>query len=503
MNILVNSRQMKQLDKNTTEHFKIPSMVLMERAAVSTADEIEGYMKKTDQRGRTKRISPILLVCGAGNNGGDGLAIGRILFQRGYEVVMVMPEEHGTISPQTRLQLEICTAYGLSVKLKIPKQEYAVVVDALFGIGLTRELSESHAALIDEMNRIDSYKVAVDIPSGIHADTGQIMKTAFCAHLTVTFAYAKLGLLWYPGADYAGRVIVTEIGIEGRSFLEEQPLVSELGKEDLSRIPKREQDSNKGSFGRVLVAAGQKNMAGAGFLSANAAYVTGAGLVKVFTQESNRIVIQQLLPEAVLETYEPDQVFERALKDAAGWASVIAAGPGIGTKRSAKAIVKTILETAEVPVVLDADALNVLSEHKEWLKAAKAKVIITPHLGEMARLLQMSISDMKKQLLQVALNFAREYNVICVLKDTRTVTALPDGRAFVNTSGNSGMATAGSGDVLTGIIAGLLAQGMQPEEAAPFGVYIHGAAADFMVKTTGTYGLLARDIIKGIPMVIR
>lgn len=494
MNILVDSRQMKMCDSNTIHHFGVPSLVLMERAALGVTEEIE---KRVQSQGQ------ILLVCGTGNNGGDGLAVGRILLQHGYKVTVVMPGDLSKVSAETEKQLEICNAYGIEIQRQIPKKEFDVVVDAIFGIGLSRDLQGTYFELIEQMNEIEAYKVAVDIPSGIHADTGAVMGIAFQADITVTFAFQKLGLRLYPGTEYAGQTVVKDIGIGAESFLEEKIVNYELEDKDLYKIPKRPNYSNKGTFGKVLVVAGHKNMAGAAFLSGKAAYVTGAGLVKIWTEEANRQVIQQLLPEAVMGVYEPKQPKIEELKESIDWADVIVAGPGIGTEETAEEMIKVILENAKVPVILDADGLNIVAKHKEWLKAAKTTLIVTPHLGEMARLIEKSIFDMKKQLLQVAREFAEEYNVICVLKDARTIIALPDGTTYINTSGNNGMATGGAGDVLTGVLAGLIAQRMEVKQAAPLGVYLHGIGADRMIVQTGTYGMMAQDIAEGVRMVMK
>ncbi len=505
MEILVTGSQMKQCDKNNIETFGMPSLVLMERAALGVAEEIEGYFAG---QGRERERSA-LIACGHGNNGGDGLAIGRILWQRGYKTTILMPQGNGKLSEETKVQKEILSKYGIAITDAMPSQEFGVIVDALFGIGLTRELQGVYREYIEGMNRKTGLKVAVDIPSGIHADTGAVMGIGFRADVTVAFAYAKLGLLLYPGAEYAGRVLVKEIGISRHSFLGEQPSVFALGTEDIGLIPARAPYSNKGTFGKVLTIAGQKNMAGAAFLSGMASYVTGAGMVRVFTEEANREILQALLPEAILTTYggagnQPGQEenLEKQLEEALSWATVAAAGPGLGTGKRARRLIKHLLKKAEIPVVLDADGLNLAAESPEWLKEAKAPVIVTPHLGEMARLTGSSIPKIQQGLLQEARAFAAEYHVVCVLKDARTVTALPDGRAYVNTSGNHGMATAGSGDVLSGVLAGLIAQGMEPGQAAPVGVYLHGAAADRQAAEAGAYGMAARDILGGIRSVL-
>ncbi|MCI9137704.1 MAG: NAD(P)H-hydrate dehydratase [Lachnospiraceae bacterium] len=498
MEVLVDSRQMKLCDKNTIECFKVPSLVLMERAALCMTEEIDRHLsllKQYDER-------TALIVCGCGNNGGDGLAVGRMLWQKGYDVTIVMPPGERNVSEETQAQIDILNCYGIEIVNDIPDSSCDVVVDALFGIGLTRELEGVYLDYVIQMNQKKGLKVAMDIPSGIHADTGEVMGAAFSADVTVTFAFLKPGLLLYPGAGYAGEILVREIGIDAHSFLEEKPFLYSAEQADLKKIPARKSCSHKGTFGRVLTAAGHKNMAGAAFFSAKAAYKTGAGLVRILTEEANRVVLQQLLPEAVLSTYEKETLKEQLSEDIK-WASVIVAGPGLGTGEQAEVMVKTILEQAEVPVILDADGLNITANHLEWLKEAKAPVIVTPHMGEMERLTGKCISDMKGSILQTAGEFARAYHVICVLKDARTVTALPDGRVYINRSGNSGLAAGGSGDVLTGILAGLIAQGMESTQAAPLGVYLHGLSADKKVPEVGTYGMTAQDVIEGIAQVLK
>ncbi len=602
MEIVLNSSQMKQCDKTTIETFGMPSLVLMERAALGVAEEIErhlaiGYPAVTvcwegspgcpaAGYGHGNKKYSALIACGHGNNGGDGLAIGRLLWQKGYQVTILMPPSNGKLSEETKVQKKILGNYGIAITDEMPSQAFDVIVDALFGIGLTRDLQGIYREYIAGMNGKTGLKVAVDIPSGIHADTGAVMGAAFRADVTVTFAFAKLGLLLYPGAEYAGKVLVKDIGISrhslpgaglpawdnsrhGLSGMEThpgaggQPPVFSLGPEDLSMVPARKAYSNKGTFGKVLVAAGQKNMAGAAFLSGNAAYATGAGLVKIFTEEANREILQGLLPEAILATYSegkeleeetlsgastasncvgkeleeetlsgasavsngrkkdleeeilPEAILatysgeksgegqlEKLLGEALSWATAAVVGPGLGTGETARRIVRFALKEAEIPLILDADGLNLVAKAPEWLKGAKAPVIVTPHLGELARLTGSSIPDIQQGLLQAARAFAAEYHVICVLKDARTVTALPDGRAYINTSGNHGMATGGAGDVLTGVLAGLIAQGMDLEQAAPAGVYLHGAAADRQAAELGAYGMTARDIVSGIRAVL-
>jgi NAD(P)H-hydrate epimerase len=326
--------------------------------------------------------------------------------------------------------------------------------------------------------------------------------------VTVTFSYEKVGMRLFPGQDFCGNIICRSVGIDDRSFLVREhrghaPGIAAFTKEDLSRIPARKSDSNKGSYGKVLVIGGSVDMAGAAIFSARAAYLSGCGLVRILTPEENRIIIQSALPEAVLSCYQSKKPEKDMIMGALQWADVIVCGPGLGKSETAKLLVHTVLEHAAVPVVLDADALNIISEETEILQRPHTQLVLTPHLGEMARLCGVTISYIKDHLLESAQEFARTYNVILAQKDARTITSIPCGMTYVNLSGNNGMATGGSGDVLTGIIAGLIAQGAEPSLAAPLGVYIHGLAGDTGVKTLGHYSLTAGGLLTALPEVFR
>lgn len=503
MRILVDSQEMKLCDANTIEHFKVPSMVLMERAALSVVAEIE---KRNIDTGKC------LVVCGLGNNGGDGLAIARMLHLKGCDVTVVCDMKAEKATEQTRQQYEIIRQYGLKVvadlnDAKVKNTTYTLIIDAIFGVGLTREIQGKWKDTILTMNEMVGYKLAVDIPSGVHGDDGQLMGCGFEADITITFAYMKKGLLLYPGYRYAREVVVTDIGIGEQSWLERKPTAFAYETSDVKQMPQRKPHSNKGSYGRVLVIAGKENMAGAAFFSGKAAAMTGCGLVKIFTEDVNRTIIQQLLPEAVLDTYSMEQTgteqFEQKLTEHLNWADVVVLGPGLGTGQGAVNIVRSVLKSSQIPLVIDADALNIISQNPVLLKEFCGTAVITPHLGEMARLTSKTIDEIRENIITVAVDFAKEYNVICVLKDARTITAFPDGHHFINTSGNQGMATAGSGDVLTGIIAGLSAQGMMISEAAAFGVFLHGMAGDVIKEETGSYSMMASDIMEGIRRVTR
>lgn len=493
MKYLVNSREMRQYDQITSGHFKVPSLLLMEQAALACTEELEKCIDKAQA---------VLIVCGTGNNGGDGLAVGRMLMLKGYQVEIVLVGDRKKASEQNARQQEILLAYGVELKDKIPDGEtYGNVIDAIFGVGLTREIGEPYKSVIEEMNKKSGLKVALDVPSGVSADDGAILGVAFRADITITFAFDKVGLHLWPGNECCGQIVVKEIGITKRSFLEQFPEVKALEPCDLELLKNRPSHSNKGTFGKVLVIAGSVNMAGAALLAGKSAYASGCGLIRILTPEENRIVIQTGLPEAVLSTYCSKETEWEGLEKVLEWADVILCGPGIGISACSKMLVEQVLRKAKVPVVLDADALNIISFNTKLLLDAQTDVIVTPHLGEMSRLIRRSVADIQKNLLDTAKEFARTYHVTCVLKDERTVIATARGELFLNLSGNSGMATAGSGDVLAGCISGLLAQRMRICNAVPLGVYLHGAAGDMMVQKTGQNGLMASDICEGIRCV--
>jgi len=485
MKRIVNSMEMKWLDSNTIDHFGIPSLVLMERAALSVVASMPPQLSQH---------STVLVVCGNGNNGADGLAAARLLAQRGCSVIVAQMPDHGRRSKENQIQLHILEQYGIPVFDDIPNGRYACVLDALFGVGLSRAPQGVYADWIDRMNCLEGYKVAVDLPSGVSSDTGQVYDAAFLADLTITFAYAKIGQLLYPGRAACGQVKVADIGITDESWLKRRPSCFAPEKRDLCTIPQRPARSNKGTFGKVLVIAGSADMAGAALFSAKAAYQAGCGLVKICTPAENRAVLLGALPEAILSCYGAGGPDEKKLLSEIACADVVLLGPGIGMDDTAFRITETVLRSADQPLVIDADGLNQIAAHPDFLQYAKPSWILTPHPGEMARLTAKTIPQVLESLLETACAFAGQYKVTCVLKDAATVTAAADGTAYLNTSGCSAMAKGGSGDILSGIIASFLAQGMEPKQAAYMGVYVHGLAGEESAKKTGAYGLLARDL---------
>ena len=509
---------MKQYDTNTMEVFGIPSMVLIERAALAAVEELESDGLQPESR--------ILIACGTGNNGADGLVMARLLHLKGHTVQILTVGNRSKATPENKKELEIAKNYGIPVigaeellnsfrqpgksedgkTVECREDRYDIVADAVFGVGLSRRIEGIYGQLLECMNALRGKKLAVDIPSGIDADDGSVLGVAFRADLTVTFSYEKVGMRLFPGQSYCGCIVCRSVGIDDNSFLTHtergrEPLAAAFTPEDLVLIPARRPHTNKGSYGKVLVIAGSVNMAGAAIFSARAAYLSGCGLVRILTPEENRTIIQSTLPEAVLTTYNSKKTEMESVIAALQWADVIVCGPGLGTGDAAHRLVQSVLKNAAVPVIMDADALNIIAEETDMLRKPHTDLIVTPHLGEMARLQGVTVSYIQDHLTESAEEFARTYNLICVLKDARTITAIPYERTYVNLSGNNGMATGGSGDVLTGVIAGLVAQGAKPELAAPLGVYIHGLAGDEAAETSGRYSLMAQTLLEALPKV--
>ena len=515
MRRIVNGPEMKEMDRYTIDKMGVPSCVLMERAALAVVDEMEKHFENTKCRQR------ILCICGGGNNGGDGVAIARILYLHGYdaEIYMMGNPDHRT--EETCHQLEIAQNYQVPLVNNLRLQEYTTIVDAIFGVGLDRAIEGKYRDVLKAVNEVSAWKVAVDLPSGVSSTTGAELGIAFRADLTVTFAFGKTGLCLYPGKMFAGRVVTADVGIyENPDLL---PSSGVLEKKDLLKLPERIVNGNKGTFGKVLVVAGSRGMCGAAYLCAEGAFAAGAGMVKILSDEENRIPLQTLLPEAM---YADDSGGEDAWSDAVRWCDVIVIGPGLGQSEKSERKTEFFLASAEKtkkPVILDADGLNLLSKNPDWKKYfCHSQVICTPHPGEMSRLSKklinreensgqennpvLSINEIQNDLVRTASDFARQNDVVCVLKDAVTVIASPQKDfCWINQSGNPGMATAGSGDVLSGILAGIVCAFRQDPadlaEQAAFGVFLHGLAGDAAAKDRGIYGMKAGDIARALAEV--
>lgn len=511
MKYIVTAEEMKYYDNNTIERIGIPASVLMERAALAALNLVE-QCRKPEQG-----LCRVLVMAGMGNNGGDGLSLARLLSERGYDVEVWCVGQREKASGQW-LQQEAVLAHYPVRQAEYGKQagheaqaeqaepgkpaftkEYDVLVDALFGIGLSRELSGEYARAVEQFNEMRGWKLSLDIPSGVDSDTGEIRGCAVRADATVTFGFCKRGLALYPGCLYAGRVSVAEIGISERAFFGKVPALFAYEEGEKGLLPERRPDGNKGTFGKVLLLAGGPGMAGAAVLAARAAYRAGAGMVKVLTGEENRVILQLAVPEAL---FGREEELEAALE----WADVAAAGPGWGKSPRTAELLRRVLQESSLPLVLDGDALNLLSEQEELQELLREQtengraVVLTPHVGELSRLTGIAVQELKRNLQGYGTGLAARLHAVVAAKDARTFICREKGPCCVNLTGNSGMATAGSGDVLAGLTAGLLAQGMEPFAAASAGAWLHGQAGNRAAAKSGQYSCTAGEIVEEIKL---
>lgn len=485
---------MKAADSYTIREKKIPSLILMERAARTFVETV--MERKLD-------LSNVCVVCGSGNNGGDGFAIARLLLEKGGCVTAVMAGNPDHCTEETLRQMELFREAGGTVGNSFEEGEYSILIDAVFGAGLSRRVEGDYLACIEAMNRSGGVKLAVDVPSGVSTTTGEVATSAFRADLTVSFQCAKLGCVLYPGRDYAGEVTVTDIGVDTSVLEGDREAAYALEEKDIkTMLPERRPNSHKGDYGKALIIAGSRGMAGAAYLAALAAYRTGAGLVQIYTPEENRTILQTLLPEAIIRCY--DFFDEKELLRLLNWADVVSIGSGLGTSDKSRRILQTTLENVQVPCVVDADGLNLLAEHSRYLsRLPHDQFVFTPHMKEMSRIVKKPVEELQRNRMEILTQFTGEAQITCVLKDARTCICRQGEHPYVNLSGNAAMAKAGSGDVLAGVITGLIAQGMTCFDGAVLGVYLHGLAGEAAREEKGIYSVLARDLADAVGTVLK
>ena len=496
MKRILTGEEKREIDRYSIEVLGVPALMLMEEAALALA----GCVRETVPEG-----SWVLAVCGSGNNGGDGIAAARILFGWGYEAEILMIGDLSHATAQVEAELSLAREAGVCI-CKEPEEfrrekalsEYDLLIDAVFGIGLTREVKGSYASWIEAMNESKVPVIAADIPSGIEASTGRVLGCAVRAAKTVTFGEMLLGLVRYPGAEYAGRVQAVDIGFPEEASARIPTTRITYEKSDLAKLPARRPYSNKGTYGRVLVMAGSKEISGAAYLAAKAAYRMGAGLVRILTHEANRTILGTLVPEALFSICTDDAKKDLpVIREAISWADVIVAGPGLGRGAWGQRLTAAAL-ASEKPAVIDADGIRHLGNMD---LGVPEQVILTPHLKEMADFLGTTVAEIAADPEGILRGLSEDCRGKIVLKDARTF--VKDGQmVYINTSGNSGMATGGSGDVLAGMIGGLLAQKCEPGEAARLGVYLHGLAGDAAAARLSEYSLMAGDLIDALPEVL-
>lgn len=539
MEYLVTAAEMRAYDTYTIEQVGIPAMVLMERAALAVTKRVLAAL--TDRPGR------VLCVCGTGNNGGDGFCVARLLADKGIPVDTVLVGDSSRITKETATQIAVLKHYGITPQLflgaakpkvqgKCPAAmspdrvfagEYAVIVDALFGTGLSREVTGSYKEAIAAINAMNGVKIAVDIPSGIDADTGAVWGEAVRADETVALAFYKRGHFLYPGASYAGKVVLADIGITQRSFRDKIPSMYTLNEPPGEYMPKRRSDGNKGTFGKLLIVAGSAGMAGAALLAGESGYRMGAGMVKLVIPKAIREIVQERLPEALIQTYSGhnglDKEEEQLFIENMNWAKAVVIGPGLSVCESGRSFLKLAMNESNMPLVIDADGLNMLAEDTMLFERLKERgnAILTPHMGELARLLSKTTAAVVANETASVEEAAKATGCIVVGKSARTHVCRQGSPLFLNTAGNDKMATAGSGDVLAGMIGAILVQTKEAfadseetdkavynemraqrlYECAMTGVYIHACAGDAAAQKAGRAGMPASDIIKGISLL--
>ncbi|PIR16235.1 MAG: bifunctional ADP-dependent NAD(P)H-hydrate dehydratase/NAD(P)H-hydrate epimerase [Deltaproteobacteria bacterium CG11_big_fil_rev_8_21_14_0_20_49_13] len=499
---LVTSHQMQALDKAAIEKCNIASPGLMERAGKGASDII---IKRFPKKGTAG------IVVGKGNNGGDGLVIARLLKEAGFNVNVYLTAPWSEFSPDARVNWEKLAGTGVVVKEEFRTLTNAdLIIDAVFGTGLSNDVTGKYKAVIEAINAAKKPVVSIDIPSGLSADTGMPLGVAVKARLTVTFAMMKVGLVAGLSHEYTHEVEMVDIGIP-KELTDDLKTGYYLITPDIFEgyFGKRLADSHKGDFGHVLVVGGASGKIGAGLLSGRAALRSGAGLVTYALPGAAYIKFDTRAPEVMCEGVE-DKGRGIFIKDSLpqirtllGKADVMAIGPGIGIDKATVSAVLEIVKKSQVPVVIDADGLNAVASDLSVLSGRKNHLVLTPHPGEMIRLLGREPKISAQERIELARNFAKVHKVYLVLKGHRTVIGTPEGDIYINETGNAGMATAGSGDVLTGVIAGFMAQKMPVDIAVVAGVYLHGLAGDMAAKNVGERGLIASDIISELPKAIK
>ena len=512
---VVTAAEMRQIDQDTIEGIGIPGIVLMETAGSAIVRAIEQHYPTGHRIG---------IFAGKGNNGGDGIVIARRLVHAGRDVnlFLVSPQESFTGEACTNLQIaknlglwikEILTDAELKSDANIANCE--LLVDAILGTGLRGAVRDPIASVINTINSLSTPILSVDLPSGLDADTGHPLGTCVQADRTVTIGLPKRGLLVHPGAEFAGKLEVVDIGFPEQVVDAQGIKVNWTTAQQVSQwLSPRPASSHKGTYGRVLVVAGSTGMTGAAALASEAALRAGAGLVTLATPKHLNPILEGLLPEVMtLALPETDagslsvSATSAILEFAEKTKSVLAIGPGLSQHPDTVLLVHQLVrenreQGLDLRMVVDADGLNALSQVPEVISLLDREAILTPHPGEMSRLTSSSVASLEADRIRTAQQFASEHNLTLVFKGAPTVTGFPNGDVWINSTGNPGMATGGMGDVLTGIIAGLMAQGVSSGRAAALGVYIHGLAGDKTAAALGMPGLIASDVLKAVPQAI-
>jgi hydroxyethylthiazole kinase-like uncharacterized protein yjeF len=513
---LVSSSQMRNIDKKTIEGIGIPGLELMEKAGMGTALVAKEMLGEPEGK-------EVLIFCGRGNNGGDGFVVGRYLSEWGAQVKFYLTARKGEVKGDAKVNLD--KAVDLDLPILEIKSEHAIpeqikadlVVDALFGTGFEGQIEGYTRTIVERINTSGMPVLAVDIASGLHSDTGALGGPCIKADRTATMALPKIGHFFFPGKEMSGKVSVIDIGVPPHVVEEEDITLNLLTPEEVKQmIPKRPGDAYKGTCGRVVLIAGSTGMTGAAALASLSCLRAGAGMAILGTPKTLNPILEMKLTEVM--THPLPDVRKKGILALRGlgeirellkWGDCCAIGPGLGQHHETIELVKRLVSKLKMPAVIDADGLNALAKDVSILKECKAPLILTPHIGELSRLNSVPASEIAKDKVKYACEFAKEFNCILVFKGAPTIISEPGGQTYVNPTGNAGMATAGSGDVLTGIIVGLLAQkfilGKEKDiqeimlESALTGVYVHGLTGDLAKEEKGEMGVIAGDMMDLVP----
>ena len=506
--LVVTAEEMRELDRLTIKQFGVPGLTLMERAGEAIAAAIVKHFSAIAKRG-------VLIVAGKGNNGGDGFVVARLLKKKRIPCEVALLARPDELSPDAGHNLraflklkgkvsEITTGNFDLLRQRLSKNR--LIVDAILGTGMKNDVRGMFAEAITLMNASGLPIVAVDIPSGLDTDKGTPLGVAIQAEMTVALGYPKLGEVTYPGLAHVGDLVVADIGIDARAVAQVAPRTELLEREPISwLVPRREADTHKGSYGHLLVIAGSRGKTGAAVLACRAAMRSGAGLVTLAAPRSLNSIFATSLVEVMTEPLRENSREEMEPLSDDEWRTLLERknallfGPGIGVSDATQNTLRWLLRNLDMPWVIDADGLNNLALELNRLRHAKTAPILTPHPGEMARLIGKDTAAVNADRIGVARSFAVEHRCYLVLKGARTVIATADGKVFINPTGNPGMASGGMGDVLAGILTALLGQGLCAENAMKLGVYLHGFVGDRIAAAQGEIGLIASDIIDGLP----
>jgi NAD(P)H-hydrate epimerase len=515
MKNVVTSSEMKNLDLLTSKKFAIPLVLLMENAGAVIARKITDYIK-------SKKITnpKILIIAGPGNNGGDGIVTARhILSSIDNVSILLVVITKSRYQGDAKINYEIIKRIAkfdqritiIENKLEVIKSYNAnVTIDAIFGTGFKGAPQGIYKKVIEMINRVSGYRVAIDIPSGVNGDTGAVEGSAVKANLTITMGLMKRGHLLYPGKEYCGEVKVADLGISYKSLSKSNTFLidTEFIKDNL---PRRKPDGHKGTFGSVIVVAGGKGYSGAACLTSLGALVSGAGLVRLCFPENINTAVEKKLTEVIKvplpATREGSLAFSgfNKIKEIYNQSTVMAIGPGVTTNSETKKLIQKAISLCKLSMVIDADGLNNMKLNflYEIPKQKRLIMVLTPHPGEFERLFGIPSQEINRNRIEICRQWAKKLAITIVLKGAPTVIGTPDGNIYINPTGNSGLAKGGSGDVLTGMIAGFIAQSLKPQTAACLAVYLHGYAADIAVEDKTEYSLTASDLVKTLPKAIK